>query len=368
MRHRIHGRRLNRSSAHRTALRKNLVADLICHEQIVTTEAKARTIRPAAEKMITLAKRGLAKGQDNPIDEVHARRLAAARLPKTRVVEDDDGYFDEINVVKHLFEEVAPRFVDRPGGYTRMVKIGKRPGDNAEMAVLMLVDEDVMGDPPAGHLFEMTRYRALIEYDGTNYFGFQRQREGVPTIQGELESVLSQLVRKPVTITGAGRTDSGVHALGQVVSFTIEWQHGVGALNRALNANLPGDIAARTVEETSPNFHPRYDARRRAYRYLVYNAPVRSPLRRLHSWHVRQALELDAMNEAAALLLGVHDFVTFGLPPQGDNSVRELFQAYWNRAGEFLQFSIEANAFLVPHGTEYRWQFGGCWHPELACS
>jgi large subunit ribosomal protein L17 len=141
MRHRIHGRRLNRSSAHRTALRKNLVADLICHEQIVTTEAKARTIRPAAERMITLAKRGLAKGQDNPIDEVHARRLAAARLPKTRVVEDDDGYFSEINVVKHLFEEVAPRFVDRPGGYTRMVKIGKRPGDNAEMAVLMLVDD-----------------------------------------------------------------------------------------------------------------------------------------------------------------------------------------------------------------------------------
>lgn len=142
MRHRIHGRRLNRSTAHRTALRKNLVADLICHEQIVTTEAKARTIRPAAEKMITLAKRGLAKGQNNPIDEVSARRLAAARLPKTRVVEDDSGYFEEIDVVKRLFEEVAPRFVDRPGGYTRMVKIGKRPGDNAEMAVLMLVDAE----------------------------------------------------------------------------------------------------------------------------------------------------------------------------------------------------------------------------------
>jgi large subunit ribosomal protein L17 len=142
MRHRIHGRRLNRSAAHRTALRKNLVADLICHEQIVTTEAKARTIGPAAEKMITLAKRGLVKGQNDPSGEIHARRLAAARLPKTRVIEDDDGYFEEVNVVKKLFEEVAPRFVDRPGGYTRMVKIGKRPGDNAEMAVLMLIDED----------------------------------------------------------------------------------------------------------------------------------------------------------------------------------------------------------------------------------
>ena len=142
MRHRIQGRRLNRSSAHRIALRKNLVADLICHEQIVTTEAKARTIRPATEKMITLAKRGLVKGQSDPTSEVHARRLAASRLPKTRVIEDEDGYFEEINVVQKLFEEVAPRFADRPGGYTRLVKIGKRPGDNAEMAVLMLVEED----------------------------------------------------------------------------------------------------------------------------------------------------------------------------------------------------------------------------------
>lgn len=142
MRHRIHGRRLGRSSAHRKALRKNLVADLICLEQIVTTEAKARTIRPAAEKMITLAKRGLAKGQSDPSHEVHARRLAAARLPKTRVIEDDSGYFDKVEVVQKLFGEIAPRYADRPGGYTRMVKIGKRPGDNAEMAVLMLVVEE----------------------------------------------------------------------------------------------------------------------------------------------------------------------------------------------------------------------------------
>ncbi len=142
MRHKVHGRRLNRSSAHRKSLRKNLVADLICREQIVTTEAKARTIRPAAEKMITLAKRGLAKGQENPAAEVHARRLAASRLPKSRVVEDEDGYFDEIFVVQKLFDEIAPRYSDRPGGYTRMVKIGKRPGDNAEMAVLMLVEDE----------------------------------------------------------------------------------------------------------------------------------------------------------------------------------------------------------------------------------
>lgn len=142
MRHRVHGRRLNRSSAHRKALRQNLVADLICYEQVFTTEAKARTIRPAAEKMITLAKRGLDKSSANPAAAIHARRLAAARLPKTRTFTDEEGVTEEVDVVKKLFEEIAPRYQARSGGYTRMVKVGKRPGDNADMAVLMLVDEE----------------------------------------------------------------------------------------------------------------------------------------------------------------------------------------------------------------------------------
>ncbi|MFN2137504.1 MAG: 50S ribosomal protein L17 [Candidatus Promineifilaceae bacterium] len=142
MRHRVSGRKLNRDAAHRHALLKNLIADLICHEQIVTTEAKARAVKPSAEKMITLAKRGLESGKSDPAKEIHARRLAAARLPEVRIVEDDSGYFEKVNVVSHLFENVAPRYADRPGGYTRLIKIGKRPGDNAEMAVLMLVDEE----------------------------------------------------------------------------------------------------------------------------------------------------------------------------------------------------------------------------------
>ncbi len=141
MRHRVHGRRLNRSSAHRKALRKNLVADLLCYEQILTTEAKARTIRPAAEKMITLAKRGLVKGEADPAASVYARRLAASRLPKTRTFTDEEGVTESVDVVGKLFDELAPRYQDRAGGYTRMVKIGKRPGDNADMAILMLVDE-----------------------------------------------------------------------------------------------------------------------------------------------------------------------------------------------------------------------------------
>jgi large subunit ribosomal protein L17 len=92
--------------------------------------------------MITLAKRGLENGKSDPSKEVYARRLVASRLPKMRTYEDEYGYFEEVNVVQKLFEEIAPRFENRPGGYTRIVKIGKRPGDNAEMAVLMLVEEE----------------------------------------------------------------------------------------------------------------------------------------------------------------------------------------------------------------------------------
>lgn len=142
MRHRVHGRRLNRSTGHRNALRKNLIADLICHEQVLTTEAKARMLRPAAEKMITLAKRGLANGEENPAKTVHARRLAAARLARYRLVENEDGRVEEVDVIQKLFDDVAPRYMERPGGYTRLVKIGKRSGDNADMALLMLVTDE----------------------------------------------------------------------------------------------------------------------------------------------------------------------------------------------------------------------------------
>lgn len=139
MRHRVSGRRLGRDSAHRKALRKNMIAELITHEQILTTEAKARMLRPAAEKIITLAKRGLVKGETDPAQTIHARRLAAARIARFRVVDGDDGV-EEVDVVKKLFDDIAPRYAERPGGYTRMVKIGKRSGDNADMALLMLVD------------------------------------------------------------------------------------------------------------------------------------------------------------------------------------------------------------------------------------
>ncbi|MBE2220339.1 MAG: tRNA pseudouridine(38-40) synthase TruA [Anaerolineae bacterium] len=192
----------------------------------------------------------------------------------------------------------------------------------------------------------MARFRALVEYDGTVYFGFQRQREDQPTIQSELERVIRQIVREPVTILGSGRTDSGVHATGQVISFDSEWRHTVADLQRALNANLPADIAILQLDTAEPTFHPRFDARRRAYEYHIYNAAVRSPLRRQRSWHVAKPLDWERMNQAATCLIGVHDFATFGQPPQGEVTIREVFEARWEKRKEYLVFSIVANAFL----------------------
>ncbi len=191
-------------------------------------------------------------------------------------------------------------------------------------------------------------YRATVQYDGTAYYGFQRQRHGVPSIQAELEQALSRLAHRPIRVLGAGRTDTGVHALGQVIAFTIEWpeRHGTAALQRALNANLPSDIAVADVMEVAPGFHPRFDARRRGYEYRILTATVRRPLWRRRAWHVVGSLDLTQMNVAAALLVGVNDFATFGRPTTGESTIREVYGATWRREDEFLIFDIRANAFL----------------------
>ena len=128
MRHRVAGKRLNRTSAQRTALRRNMVTQLFRHERIRTTRAKAQAVRGQAEKMVTLAKRGLAATEEEPAKMLHARRRAAARL-------------NDPKVVQKLFDEIAPRYMDRPGGYTRILRIGVRKGDAAPMVLLELVEE-----------------------------------------------------------------------------------------------------------------------------------------------------------------------------------------------------------------------------------
>ena len=137
MRHRVAGKKLNRSSGHRKALRRNLVTALFHHGRIETTEAKAKAIRGQAEKLITLAKRSLVTGQEDAAQGVHARRLAAGRLD--RWVTEPDG--TRVDIIEKLFEDIAPRYKDRAGGYTRIYKLGPRKGDAAPMVLLELVEE-----------------------------------------------------------------------------------------------------------------------------------------------------------------------------------------------------------------------------------
>jgi tRNA pseudouridine38-40 synthase len=193
----------------------------------------------------------------------------------------------------------------------------------------------------------MPRYRALLEYDGTDFLGFQRQAAG-RTVQGEVEAALGRIGWTGRTIWGAGRTDAGVHASGQVIAFEMEWGHGEAALERALNANLPPDAAVREVAACDERFHPRYSARARRYRYTFFSRPVRSPLTARYAWHVWPPLDLAAVEAASAGLLGTHDFASFGTDPDGGtNTVRTVSQAAWQAApGGWLTFDIVAEAFL----------------------
>lgn len=192
----------------------------------------------------------------------------------------------------------------------------------------------------------MSRYRAVIEYDGTEFLGFQRQAQG-RTVQGELEQALRQIGWAGPSILAAGRTDTGVHAAGQVIAFDLEWRHAETALLRALNANLPADVSASVVAVCAPGFHPRYDAVARRYRYTIYNAPVRSALHARYAWQVGTPLDMAALQRASERLIGTHDFATFGTDPdEGTNTVRTVSRADWSREGLKVSFDLQADAFL----------------------
>jgi len=190
-----------------------------------------------------------------------------------------------------------------------------------------------------------SRVKAVIEYDGTDFLGFQRQARGA-TIQGALEEALEVVTRRSISVLGAGRTDAGVHAEGQVVAFDVAWQHPLDDLRNALNALLPRSIVVREVEAVPRGFHPRFDAVSREYRYRVLGRPIRSPLEERFTYHVPPPLDVGRMNEAARHLVGTHDFASFGRPTQGDVTVRDVHAAAWHREGDLAVFEIEANAFL----------------------
>ena len=189
------------------------------------------------------------------------------------------------------------------------------------------------------------RFLALIEYDGTDFEGFQIQARK-RTVQGELERALHKITGEKIRVTGAGRTDTGVHAIGQGAHFDTAWNRPPEILQRALNAVLPNDIAIHVLVQVPNDFSARYSARSRTYRYTILNQAIRSPLAGRYALLVSEPLDIDALNAAARCLIGKHDFGAFGTPPRGDNAVREIYRAQVTREGARVLIEIEANAFL----------------------
>ncbi len=196
-----------------------------------------------------------------------------------------------------------------------------------------------MESPPTGKL------ALIIEYDGTRYHGFQFQ-VGVPTIQGEIERALKKITGERVRIVGAGRTDAGVHAKGQVISFKYGASLSLQTLTKALNFYLVPDIAVRGGGWVEDGFSARRDAVSREYRYTVLNSPTPSPLQKWYSYFVPKALDTEAMDEACRTLLGKHDFASFTGPMEGKRTVRNVIEAEVSREGNLVFFDMVADAFL----------------------
>lgn len=190
------------------------------------------------------------------------------------------------------------------------------------------------------------RWRAVVEYDGTDFSGWQRQ-DGQRTVQLVIEDAIRQVVGESVFVRAAGRTDAGVHADGQVVSFDLVQPMPAHGLLRGVNSILPPDVALVEVTEAAPDFDARFSARGKVYRYTVWNHFVRSPRRARTAWHVRQVLDMDAMRTAAALLVGEHDFRAFRASDCDRRTTRRLVRGLEvDRQGAIVTFDVEATAFL----------------------
>ena len=183
-----------------------------------------------------------------------------------------------------------------------------------------------------------------VEYDGAAYCGFQFQVDR-PTVQGDIERALENTTGERIRIAGAGRTDAGVHARGQVVCFRTASSLSEGSLIGALNHYLRPNIAVRSVREVDDGFDARRDAVRREYRYRILNRATPSPLERKYSFFVPAALDADTMDRACRCLVGVHDFASF-TGPTARSTVREVYRAEVARDGDVVTLDMAANSFL----------------------
>lgn len=193
---------------------------------------------------------------------------------------------------------------------------------------------------------KMERYKFILAYDGTAFAGSQRQA-GRRTVQGELEAALRTLGWTGRSVLLAGRTDTGVHAAGQVAACDLDWPHGPQALGKALNAKLPSDMAVKVVEPTQPDFHPRFDASSRCYRYRLFCAEVRDPLREKRAWRVWPPFNGKTLGKSARVFLGEHDFGAYGSAPRPQSStIRSVMTSSWKRLDDEWQFEVRGDAFL----------------------
>ena len=193
----------------------------------------------------------------------------------------------------------------------------------------------------------MARYQLTLAYDGTDFFGSQRQATK-RTVQGELEKTLRRLGWTGSSILLSGRTDTGVHATGQVAAFDLDWTHPAEELQRALNASLPSDLAVWQVRQGDDKFHPRFDAITRSYRYQLFCHPIRDPMAERFAWRVWPIIDGEVLRQAASAFVGTHDFRAVGSPTSSKGTtVRTITSVNWQQTAETQwTFDVQADAFL----------------------
>jgi tRNA pseudouridine38-40 synthase len=195
----------------------------------------------------------------------------------------------------------------------------------------------------------MRRIKIVVSYDGTDYHGWQVQ-PGLATIQGTLEQALSEIEGTAVQVAGSGRTDAGVHALAQVAAFSMENPIPLDNLRRALNRKLPRDIRVLQTEEAAPDFHPRFQAKRKTYEYRIFRGEICSPFERRYVCHHPYPLKIEDMLAAAPLLEGEHDFSAFAASDERDelkaSKVRLIHCSRLSQEGERLVYRVTGSGFL----------------------
>jgi tRNA pseudouridine38-40 synthase len=188
--------------------------------------------------------------------------------------------------------------------------------------------------------------KVVLEYDGSGFAGWKQQARG-RTVEGELKQALRSITGQDLTVYGAGRTDAGAHAEGQVANFQTDGRISPRRLVAALNAKLPEDVAVLSAETVPDEFHARYSARWRRYRYRYLDRPSRTALERGRAWHVRGPLDVEAMSEAAKALVGKHDWTSYCSASEPvDGRVREIRSARLARRGEFVELELVGEGFL----------------------